>query len=169
MEVTKKPFGSGANAKFAYVNPTGESILGSIERMRLELAEAQKETDKKFETFKLTMQPLEAIAIAMRRRFFSNYRKQTGMTYGHRAAIESGHIAAHHGDVITDTPLAVSRQIKDTDTYRSLYWISPEQAKPYFNSKIMVKMINKRATMQADFRPGSKPWDVGRQEAFEKV
>ncbi|RPA93377.1 hypothetical protein L873DRAFT_1793708 [Choiromyces venosus 120613-1] len=195
-EVTKKRFGSRVNVKFAYVKPGGGSILASIEQMRKEsdkmfkrlkrlkrlekklaevqkesnkLAEAQKEFDKKFETFKLTMQPLEAIAIAIRGRFFSKYKKQTGMTPGHHDAIKRGHIAAHHGDVITDTPLVTSGRVKDTDIYRSPSWISPEQAEPYFNSKIMVEMINKRATMRADFRPGSKPWDVGRQEAFEKV
>ncbi|RPA89854.1 hypothetical protein L873DRAFT_1822078 [Choiromyces venosus 120613-1] len=169
MQVKKKSFGSEPNAKLACVNPAGDIILGGIEQLRSELAEAQKEFDKKFEAFKLTMQPLEAITIAIRRRFLSNYRKQAGTTPGHRAAIKGGNIAAHHGDVITDTPLVAGKDIEDTDIYRSLYWISPEQAEPYFNFKIMVKMINKQATMRADFRRGSKPWDVGRQDAFQKV
>ncbi|RPA88323.1 hypothetical protein L873DRAFT_129047 [Choiromyces venosus 120613-1] len=162
MEVTKESFGNVVNPKSAYVNPAGSTILHSIERMISKQAGAQKETDKRFkesdkrlkeewaeaqkesdeklavvqkefETFKLTMQPLEAITIAIRRRFFSNYRKQAGMTPDHRAAIKGGNIAAHHGDVITDTPLMASKDIEDSDIYRSLYWISPEQAKPYFS------------------------------------
>ncbi|RPA93374.1 hypothetical protein L873DRAFT_67445 [Choiromyces venosus 120613-1] len=161
-EVTKESFGSVANPKSAYVNPDGATILHGIEemiskhadaqtemdkrfkesdkRLKEELVKAQKESDEKlavvqkeFETFKLTMQPLEAIAIAIRRRFFSNYRKQAGTTPGHVAAIKGGNIAAHHGDVITDTLLVAGKDIEDTDIYRSLYWISPEQAEPYFS------------------------------------
>ncbi|RPB04722.1 hypothetical protein L873DRAFT_1280188 [Choiromyces venosus 120613-1] len=46
MEVTKKRLGTGANTKFLSVNPAGESILGSIERMILEITEAPIESNK---------------------------------------------------------------------------------------------------------------------------
>ncbi|RPA88958.1 hypothetical protein L873DRAFT_1823700 [Choiromyces venosus 120613-1] len=46
MKVTKERLGTGAKKKFAYVNPAGESILGSVERMRSEITEAPKEFNK---------------------------------------------------------------------------------------------------------------------------
>ncbi|RPB04709.1 hypothetical protein L873DRAFT_1799107, partial [Choiromyces venosus 120613-1] len=46
MEVTKKRLGNRANTKFAYVNPAGESILDSVERMRSEITEAPKESNR---------------------------------------------------------------------------------------------------------------------------
>ncbi|RPA98303.1 hypothetical protein L873DRAFT_1808598 [Choiromyces venosus 120613-1] len=46
MKVTKERLGTGENKKFAYVNPAGESILGSVEQMRSEITEAPKESNK---------------------------------------------------------------------------------------------------------------------------
>ncbi|RPA95634.1 hypothetical protein L873DRAFT_1792138 [Choiromyces venosus 120613-1] len=53
--------------------------------------------------------------------------------------------------------------------YVRLYGMSPERAQRYLDSEIIIKMINKRATMLANTPKRSKPWDVKRQEAFENA
>ncbi|RPA98996.1 hypothetical protein L873DRAFT_980755 [Choiromyces venosus 120613-1] len=189
MEVTKECFGTSPNTKFACVNPAEESFLGSVERMRSEIAEARKDSNKKFaemqkesdkrfeemqkesdkrckesdkrfnesekminecekmfkesdksckemwkelEKLKLTTRPLEPVAIAIRRRFFSLYRRSISQaSLGGAATIPTGIIAGNHDDLVTDTTLITRDNITDTAMYRRLYGISPQRAQAY--------------------------------------
>ncbi|RPB04684.1 hypothetical protein L873DRAFT_1840413 [Choiromyces venosus 120613-1] len=102
--------------------------------------------------------------------FFSHYRGLISEpSLGTATTIPSEIIAGNHGGLVNDTIFISRGDITDTTMYRHLYWISPQWAKPYLDSEIMVRMINKHAMMVGNPCRSSKLWDVGWQEALEKV
>ncbi|RPA94367.1 hypothetical protein L873DRAFT_1439453 [Choiromyces venosus 120613-1] len=106
---------------------------------------------------------MEQMSIAIRRRLISE------PSLGAATTIPSGIIAGNHGGLVNDTIFITRGDITDTAMYRWLYGISPQRVQPYLDSEIMVRMINKRATMVANRSRSSKLWDVGWQEGLEKV
>ncbi|KAG0644486.1 hypothetical protein HOY80DRAFT_1028909 [Tuber brumale] len=142
--------------------------------------EEQKEADQKsgqqkqkqamIEDWALDMQPLQTIAIGIRMRFFSNYQKLRGeISEDSKKAIRIGNQAAHQGNVITDIGMIEHGHIEDTRTFYELYGIAHNTSQSYIESKGIVKMINKRATMQANPDRFSKKWDKNLQSDFSHI
>ncbi|KAG0635751.1 hypothetical protein HOY80DRAFT_1024863 [Tuber brumale] len=175
-EVKRENFESWASPKFVYANSAGASTLRSItvevEGLKEELKKLQECQQSLNAEWGLTIRPLKEIAIAIRCRFFSNFRESIGMpVLDDPSAIVDGIIAVHQGDLETDAVLMARGHIRDIEIFSCLYGISYEDAQSYLKSETVVKMINKRATMLANAGRWSnlKLWDRELQVAFEKL
>ncbi|PWW79297.1 hypothetical protein C7212DRAFT_340200 [Tuber magnatum] len=116
------------------------------------------------------MKPLHEIAIGIRGRFFENYCKLIGKrSDDDGATIRLGNLMAHNGDLWTDIVLLKHGYLTDTGTFYDLYGIAIENAEQYTKSEIMIKMINKRATMLANPHRFFGQWDKNLQSDFDHV
>jgi len=133
----------------------------------------------------VTLRPLLQICIDIRCRLFGNYEKRIGQGFGSSAAeILRGNIAAHHGNVLADYGLIKRGDISNTETFTHLYGISIESVELYlsmfptqldpggFNlltmveSNMLLRMINKRATIVANPGRYSRRWGKLLQNDF---
>ncbi|PUU73339.1 hypothetical protein B9Z19DRAFT_1095224 [Tuber borchii] len=141
--------------RYAYVKSSGETILDKLGDRAKQLEEELGGIQRRVERLQkeqlerreraLRMQQLEERIIAM---------------------IDK----ANDGDLLTDTALVKRGVITNTEAFTVIYGISPFAAQPpLLESNILVRMINKRATMLTNPGKYSRQWGKQSQKDFEKV
>jgi len=182
-DVTKKSFDEG----YTYVNKHGCLIL---EKLRT-LEEEQKRHSK----WMLTMEPLRETAVAVRLRFWHHFVKSIGndvnspdtisTTSSDRNDVPTGNRAAHEGNFLTNSALFSQGYLTDTSTFHILYGVPLLNCEQYFSkftnpfmkiiltnsieSKRMVEMFDKRASMLANPSRYTREWAAPEQADFDTV
>ncbi|RPA96355.1 hypothetical protein L873DRAFT_1811503 [Choiromyces venosus 120613-1] len=99
-------------------------VNAAIFNTHMELAEMKKAFEQKFEGMKKAYKELQ---------FETADKSNSENTVGSTAAIISGNIAAHNGDLLTDATWMVRGDITDTAMFSRLYGISHQCAQHYLS------------------------------------
>ncbi|KAG0643251.1 hypothetical protein HOY80DRAFT_1033698 [Tuber brumale] len=147
----------------AYANAGGKTILGSLQRLEMQvqgliektecLQDELTQTNEELRDLRkevTVLRPLKDSAVAIRRRFYANFTKnKMSNNQVNTAVIEAGNVVAHCGDVVTDVCLHQSQLVCYNNTFKTLYGLPWEGAKVLIRYPHMVSVMDHRATIIA--------------------
>lgn len=134
-----------------YVNGGGRSLLATLQRLEKRVSGLENRVGELIEANNglraeanvrqdelivhreelMVLRPLRHVAVAIRKRFFSNFRSDNEVGgIGLPADNHAGNRIAHRGDVITDVLLFKKGLIDDNDSFKPLYgmdWPAAEE------------------------------------------